>query len=117
MIRCEFCGSKARNNAGMSMHLRGDHKEKWKGSVKASFSKGYNGGTPEPRRMNRKPKKRYPSDNPEYRKARYLESRKSKKQDQLEDPRAYINNCPGCGKELIEHYLAEGVQVRRRAAR
>jgi hypothetical protein len=48
MINCEYCETKARSQSGMAMHVRRHHKDKWKGSVKASFSEGFDMGQREP---------------------------------------------------------------------
>jgi hypothetical protein len=48
MINCEYCEVRSRSESGMSQHLRYVHQDKWKGSVKASFSEDFNMGTREP---------------------------------------------------------------------
>jgi hypothetical protein len=48
MINCEYCETKSRSQSGMAMHLRANHKDQWKGSVKASFSEGFDIGQREP---------------------------------------------------------------------
>jgi hypothetical protein len=123
MLTCEYCSAQARRNAGMAAHVSKRHPDKWVGSLKNSFTLGYNPGEQEPQR--RKGKSRLTEEQKVIRRKQqkdwYDKNRRKRKpgedSDRLEEPRGFINCCPNCGENLVAYYLAKGAMQRRAEVR
>ena len=51
MLKCAYCIVTAKNEAGLSAHVRRVHPGRWRKTLKDSLPPGFNMGTPEPRKV------------------------------------------------------------------